>query len=174
MTPRGLEALRWTAGGPAQPLGDLAGGSFFSKAFAVSRDGSVVVGQSASDLGGEAFRWTADAGMVGLGVDGIAFAVSADGSVIVGQNTNSGEAFIWDARHGARSLGSALAAMGVDARGWDLQGAFGISADGTVITGIGYDPSGSFEGWVAQVPEPAAVGAACLAALTLLGRRRRS
>ncbi len=42
-------------------LGDLPGGSFFSQAYAVSPDGSVVVGGSMSAAGEEAFRWTRDA-----------------------------------------------------------------------------------------------------------------
>ncbi|PHQ88682.1 MAG: HAF repeat/PEP-CTERM domain-containing protein, partial [Sulfurimonas sp.] len=48
-------------------LGDLAGGSFFSRAFSVSSDGSVVVGESTSASGLEAFRWTQTGGIVGLG-----------------------------------------------------------------------------------------------------------
>ena len=55
---------------------------------AVSGDGSVVVGVSGG-LGGEAFRWTAAGGMVGLGRrpgDYYSYArgVNADGSVVVG------------------------------------------------------------------------------------------
>lgn len=49
-----------------QGLGDLPGGNIFSQAAGVSADGSVVVGQSNSASGGEAFRWTAGGGMVGL------------------------------------------------------------------------------------------------------------
>ena len=71
-----------------QGLGDLSGGSFYSQAFAVSADGSVVVGSSRSALSGsndEAFYWTRDEGMIGLGdFDGGSFYsraqhVSADG-----------------------------------------------------------------------------------------------
>src|SRR5262245_31107084 len=49
------------------PLGDLPGGDFFNLAEAVSADGSTVVGFSSSNSGNQAFRWTASAGMVGLG-----------------------------------------------------------------------------------------------------------
>jgi probable HAF family extracellular repeat protein len=48
-------------------LGDLAGGDCYSKARAVSADGTVVVGMGTSDSGSEAFLWTAGGGMVGLG-----------------------------------------------------------------------------------------------------------
>ena len=47
-------------------LGDLPGGSFDSCAYGVSGDGSLVVGNGSSASGGEAFRWTADGGMVDL------------------------------------------------------------------------------------------------------------
>jgi probable HAF family extracellular repeat protein len=48
-------------------LGDLPGGEFHSVAIGVSADGSVIVGPSDSASGYEAFRWTSDGGMVGLG-----------------------------------------------------------------------------------------------------------
>src|SRR5688500_15710130 len=77
------------------PLGELPGSTYRSEAAAVSGDGRVVVGTSYSDNGKEAFRWTAETGMVGLGnvpeapagrfefgVTGVSF----DGSVIVGNS----------------------------------------------------------------------------------------
>ena len=73
-------------------LGDLAGGLLLSAALAVTPDGSVVVGDSTSASGNEAFRWTAEGGMVGLGdlTGGDFFsranAVSADGSIVVGES----------------------------------------------------------------------------------------
>lgn len=48
-------------------LGDLPGGAVFSTSVDVSGDGSVVVGNSSSANGTEAFRWTQAGGMVGLG-----------------------------------------------------------------------------------------------------------
>ncbi|MFN9672520.1 MAG: hypothetical protein ACK552_08030 [Microcystis sp.] len=74
-----------------QGLGFLPGGSF-SRSFAqgVSADGSVVVGESSSvNSPAEAFRWTQQTGMVGLGdLSGGRFSsgaqgVSAEGSFIV-------------------------------------------------------------------------------------------
>ncbi|MGV2388389.1 MAG UNVERIFIED_CONTAM: hypothetical protein LVR29_08855 [Microcystis novacekii LVE1205-3] len=41
--------------------------NFSSAATGVSADGSVVVGSSSSDTGTQAFRWTQETGMVGLG-----------------------------------------------------------------------------------------------------------
>ena len=57
-----------------QGLGDLPGGFTFSHAQAISSDGRVIIGQSHSaestddDDTGEAFRWTAETGMVALGL----------------------------------------------------------------------------------------------------------
>jgi probable HAF family extracellular repeat protein len=124
-------------------LGDLPGGDFDCWALGVSADGSIVVGQGASALGNEAFRWTSAGGMVGLGdlpggfFNSVACAVSADGSVVVGCGyTASGtEAFRWRSTGGMVGLG-------------DLQGglflsiAYDVSADGSVVVGDGVSASG--------------------------------
>ena len=47
-------------------LGDLPGGAAESFAFALSDDGSTVVGGSATDAGNEAFVWRRETGLVGL------------------------------------------------------------------------------------------------------------
>ncbi len=129
-------------------LGDLPGGSFGSSATGVSLDGSIIVGQGSSPTGvafspsgGEAFRWTAAGGMVGLGafpgggfqihIDGEDFlssanGISADGSTIVGNSTTAtgGDAFRWTASGGMiGGLGNI--------------GARGVSADGSVVVGVG-------------------------------------
>ena len=84
------------------PLGDLAGGNFFSAAYGVSWDGSTVVGESISASGTEAFVWDPTNGMQGLGdlpggdFSSAAYGVSADGSTIVGTSGSSSgfEAFV--------------------------------------------------------------------------------
>ena len=90
-------------------LGDLAGGSFDSRARATSSDGSVVVGRGRSASGFEAFVWDATNGMreldqilTSLGVDltgwtlSEARSISADGLTIVGSGKNpSGENEGW-------------------------------------------------------------------------------
>jgi probable HAF family extracellular repeat protein len=117
----------------------LPGGDTFSFAAAISADGSTVVGSSSS-AGNftEAFYWTADEGLVGLGdLPGDysysqANAVSADGSVIVGgsRSAQGNEAFRWTRQDGMVGLG-------------DLAGelfssdAFGVSADGSIVVGAG-------------------------------------
>ncbi len=91
-------------------LGDLDGGIFYSRAYAVSADGTVVAGSSSSASGDEAFRWTSS-GMTGLGdLPGGSFysqakGVSADGAVVVGysEHASSTEAFRWTSADGMRS-----------------------------------------------------------------------
>jgi probable HAF family extracellular repeat protein len=101
------------------PLGFLRSGDR-SVAHAVSGDGSTVVGIGRGDSSGsdltEAFCWTADLGMTGLGFlydsggekSSGASGVSADGSIIVGNNFQSGmghEPFRWTVDTGMTSLG---------------------------------------------------------------------
>jgi probable HAF family extracellular repeat protein len=107
----GYEAARWVGRGPAERLGDVAGGGFESEALAVSGDGDVVVGRSITTDEGdeEAFVWTPEAGMLRLadvageaGVpipDGVLLAVavgvSRDGLVFAGTAVQDGRAFAY-------------------------------------------------------------------------------
>jgi len=95
-------------------LGDIPGGSFSIVAFDTSADGSVVVGRGTSTgFDCEAYRWTQNEGMVGLGDLGgtnkysSAYGISADVTVIVGQTSSSlgGEAFLWTAESAVVGLG---------------------------------------------------------------------
>jgi probable HAF family extracellular repeat protein len=120
-------------------LCDLFPEGCISRANAVSLDGSVVVGLSTGANGFEAFQWSREGGIVGLGdlpggnFSSQAFGVSADGSVIVGSSSSElgasrGEAFRWTQDAGMAALG-------------DLEGgefvsiAYGVSADGSVVVG---------------------------------------
>jgi probable HAF family extracellular repeat protein len=111
-------------------LPNLPGAS--SYAHGVSADGSVVVGQSNAS-GVEAFRWTSDGGVVGLGdlpgeiFDSVALGVSADGSVVVGSSNGASgnEAFRWTSEGGMVGLGD-LAGGTFNSR------ASAVSADGSV------------------------------------------
>ncbi len=116
------------------PLGDLPGGIYSSSAYAVSGDGTTVVGSSLSAENEQAFRWTESSGMVGLGdlpgtpdLRSIAYAVSADGSVVVGysQAARGDTPFIWTQDSGISAIG------GLD----HGSSATGISADGTIVVG---------------------------------------
>jgi uncharacterized membrane protein len=107
--------------------------------------------------------------MVGLGIlPGLDFSraddVSADGSVVVGWGysaTSIGiEALLWDAAHGMRSLRDVLAndfGLGASLAGWKLEYARGISADGRVVVGYGFNPNGDREAWIARLEPPPAL-----------------
>jgi probable HAF family extracellular repeat protein len=143
-------AFRWTPASGMTLLGflpnNLNNGMFLSEPHGVSADGSVVVGfgSGSSPYYSEAFRWTAEEGMVSLGFlptlgeSSSASAVSADGSVIVGASgTFNRQAFRWTAETGMVGLGFVP--------GMRFSGATGISANGKIIvgwigTGSGYWP----------------------------------
>lgn len=170
----GVEAFRWDSTNGIQGLGDLTGGGFGSFASGVSADGSIIVGRGSSASGFEAMIWDATNGMQGLGdlAGGSFFSeaadVSANGATVIGRsNSAAGQrAFIWDATNGMQDLSIVLATLGVDLTGWTLSDATGISDDGLTIVGVGTNPSGVVQGWVAVVPEP---GTALLMGLGLAG-----
>ncbi|MBD3383975.1 T9SS type A sorting domain-containing protein [candidate division KSB1 bacterium] len=119
-------------------LGDLPGWGINSKAYGVSADGAVVVGESYSENGPEAFRWTTGSQMVGLGdlkpgrFSSSALQVAASGSVAVGNSIIDDEwgyeAFRWSAGTGMTGLD--------DLAGGDFySSANDVSADGSVIVG---------------------------------------
>lgn len=100
----------------------------FDNAYAVSRDGSVIVGGASAAYRSEAFCWTAGGGILGIGVlprmdASVAKAVSDDGNVIVGRSGRGSEwdAFIWVRGKHMRSINSALAGEDdADLTGWRL------------------------------------------------------
>lgn len=144
------EAFLWRETGGMVGLGYLgqtADGSRNSYANAISADGTTVAGSSLNSDGirdwYEAFRWTEQDGMVGLGYlnefaigvgSSSALKVSANGSTIVGASSNSDgvagwmEPFRWTASEGMVGLGRLSGATG-DA------GPTSMSADGSVIVG---------------------------------------
>jgi len=122
--------------GQFTPLGDFAGGTIHSSAYALSGDGSVVVGGSNAAVGLQAFRWTAALGLQSIGdlpggsALGRAYGVSADGSKVAGYSNgaNGNEAFLWDAASGMVGLG--------DLSGGNTSSyAYAISGDGGTVVG---------------------------------------
>src|SRR5262245_20825156 len=107
-------------------------------AYGISADGRIVVGESNSLQGFQAFRWEASTGTVGLGAfpnpgglpSSSARACSSDGSVIVGSSARpdslneDGSPFRWTAQTGLVWLGSLGGSSGGVARG--------VSSDGSV------------------------------------------
>lgn len=173
------QAALWGPARQLQPLGWMptaAGVVRFSTAEGASTDGRVIVGVSRSlnsPNGGEAYRWTSEEGMQGLGdlpgghFQSIAYGVSGDGSVVVGRATIEGvsgpfgggsapRAFIWTQQTGIRDLEVVLQTEhGIDLGDWTLEEARGISADGRVIAGNGrHTDTGIVEGWVVRLDIP--------------------
>jgi probable HAF family extracellular repeat protein len=121
-------------------LGFLHSGDNISPCEAMSADGRVIVGHSGSSSTdtGEAYRWTAETGMVGLGFlpgtgSSIAQGVSADGRVVVGESSSVvgdifSRAFRWTAETGMIDLGE-LPGSGHGT------GATAVSANGEVVVG---------------------------------------
>lgn len=131
-------AFRWTSATGMVDLGSIAPGA--SRAFGVSEDGTIVVGDSS--IGGgvtHAFKWTqangfTDLGSLSAGTNSRAAAISGDGSAIVGeaQLTVGGgpetRAFRWTQAGGMVNLG----VLG----GHTASSASGVSADGAVVVGV--------------------------------------
>ncbi|MDD2767284.1 MAG: hypothetical protein PHT19_01040 [Methylococcus sp.] len=136
-----MQAVKWN-GGKSKAMGYLSGG-FFSRADAVSENGSVIVGTSTTPDGFRAYRWTKKLGMVDLGDLGgshasVGWGVSADGKVAVGFTSTpetDNNAFRWTQDGGMVALGNAP--------GSDGSGANRISADGNVT--VGYCTSGNLQ-----------------------------
>lgn len=157
-------AVRWSDG-KICAMATLPDGCDLTHPYALSADGRVVVGQTASQFGFEACRWDDGAitplGALSPGHEFLSAArgVSADGRVIVGsshQSDGTPRAFVWDAIHGMRWIDDVLfRGCDVPVGGWRLQEAIGISADGTSIIGIGRNPRGRLEAWLARIPASA-------------------
>jgi probable HAF family extracellular repeat protein len=118
-------------------LGDIPGGVIESEAAAISGDGSIVIGLSGAPAGREGVYWTADDGLVSIGIlpsrdDCFPMAISDDGTTIVGycETTATGdrEAFRW-------SEVTEMLRMGFLPGGGHQSEALATSADGAVIVG---------------------------------------
>lgn len=171
------QAFRWTETTGLVGLGFLPGGNVNygqqgSYAAGVSADGSVIAGYSSKDgnVYLEAFRWTQEGGMVGLGAvagDNFSFAkgISADGKVIVGVSRHlfsrydaTQQAFRWSAATGMQSVTDWLAKAGVVVPSdMQLTTAVATNADGSIVVGNANDwdsngqPSGNVQAWIARV-----------------------
>lgn len=133
------EAFHWSGGQGTVYLGYLPNAATqWSRALGASDDGRVIVGESSNAQspgsfpgeGTEAFRWTEENGMMGLGkLPGQSWSsasdVSADGSVIVGDSGN--RSFLWSAVDGLLSLERPAGATFTSARA--------VSADGNIVVG---------------------------------------
>ncbi len=159
----GASLFRWTAATGMVDLG-VPTSFYFGMEAGISADGSVVIGSRVDSEGHfEAFRWTEASGPIGLGRPGgfsdtYPLDVSGDGSTVVGFGTFASgqrEAFLWTQSGGMRLLRDVLSNdCGLNLTGWTLNAAGSVSADGLTIVGGGLNSTGSFEAWVAHIPEP--------------------
>lgn len=164
-----LKAYRWTSVSGIQSLGPLPTGTFGSTGWGVAEDGKTVVGTVSSLAGMEAMRWTEKNGYQLLGdfpgglFSSSAQDVSANGQSVVGSGTSelfganySGDtAFLWTEIGGMRSFKDVLENdFGLNLQGWQLTNATAISDDGLTVVGVGYNPSGQSEAWLARLGDP--------------------
>jgi uncharacterized membrane protein len=182
--------FRWTAATGIVPLAKLPGYTY-STASVISADNSTITGTLIRDVDNDG---TADEYQAARYVNGtiqllgdlpggpvfsVAHAISADGSVVVGRSAVGGmlpqtddRAFIWDADHGMRDLADVLTGLGADLTGWKLTIPRAISDDGLTIAGVGINPAGREEAFIATVPEPAAGATTTVLAFVAMARRR--
>ncbi|MBL8896840.1 MAG: hypothetical protein JNM84_04400 [Planctomycetes bacterium] len=131
-------AFRWTETGGMRDLGTLPGGTY-SFAFALSRDGSTVVGfgnTSSMELG---YRWTARGGMQPLRAlapeeSTGAFAVSSNGREVTGYSGSRAVLWRGNSVHDLGFLPGGTFAVG-----------YAISGDGRIIGGMADDASGALK-----------------------------
>jgi uncharacterized membrane protein len=148
------QAFRWSDAAGLELLNDTEGPEG-SRALDVSANGDVVVGVNES----QAFRYTSALGLQSLGDTpgesvSVATAVSADGQVVVGYRASASEsqAVRWVAPSNVAENITPLLPAGA-ATGWQLSEARAVSGDGHVIGGIGVNPAGESESWIAIVPD---------------------
>ncbi|MFQ3611056.1 MAG: PEP-CTERM sorting domain-containing protein [Fimbriimonadales bacterium] len=170
-------AVIWNRSGDIQ---DISGGRL-SRAYAVTTDGTVVVGTHDTNTQTLAFRWTASGGFESLGAFETAsltyaLAVADGGSVIVGEallDTGDRVAVRWIENIGWQDLNliyeSLLAPETV------LLSATDISPDGRYIVGFGYNSlTDRAEAWLLDtVPEPTSLMVLAFGLVASLKRRRR-
>jgi uncharacterized membrane protein len=118
------------------PLGDLSGGSFLSRARALSGDGTVAAGGGTGASGTEGVRWVGASAAAGLGnlagggLGSEGYAISGDGSVVFGNVTDSvGNSLP------ARWTSAGWMPLGFLATGGYSGRAFACSADGLAACG---------------------------------------
>jgi uncharacterized membrane protein len=177
---RGDEAFIWTADAGLQRLSELSNGADLNQAYAMSPDGRFIVGEGDTDEGIRAFIRYDDGAVRYLGTllggnSSSAIDVSDDGRVVIGVAPGGqygGGAFYWNSEEGMIELKQKLVERGVpEVQNWVLYAATGVSADGTTIVGVGFNPDGWTEAWIATIPEPTTLGFFLLAVPLLATHR---
>lgn len=173
----GAPGFLWTAGSIA-PLEPIVGQGQPRFARAMSSDGTTVAGLASATI----FVWSETDGYTYLADFDTSHGkwprdLDAGGSVLVGGSVSHDHptAFHWTAADGMRPLGDVLADdYGLDVDGWILTDALGISPNGRYIVGVGTNPDGAREGFVAFLGSPSCgLGAELAFGLPLLALLRR-
>jgi probable HAF family extracellular repeat protein len=180
------EAFRWSAADGIQPLRQ-ATGSPFDETYTggISGNGSVIVGSGYDPLvlTDRPFRWTAQTGMVDMGLPPGASGAEAnlasfDGSLIVGSMEIPGNQgipvpFVWSSSSGYSRWTDYVTSNGVVLPlGFTNYTIASVSDDGMTFAGYTFGPN-TGRAFVATIPSPNSA-AMVLAGLCCLRRRRRA
>ncbi|MFN9976638.1 MAG: hypothetical protein ACK58T_42730 [Phycisphaerae bacterium] len=138
----GYRACRWLPGNIIQNLGILPGGTD-SRAFGISQNNAVIVGDCQIPTGDRMFRWVG--AMQNLGTplgstDSYARSTNYDGKVVTGRAKIAFvtyRAAYWSTTAGIQDLGTYFTSLGGNLTGWVLLDAWGVSNDGSAIAGTG-------------------------------------
>ncbi len=138
----GIEAFLWEKPNARTRVGTLTTKDAYSSAKAAALQGRLVVGESHTEEGKRAFRWSRLDGIVSLGVlpehdESVAWGISGDGRTIVGESSSPDEelAFRWTAGE--------IVALGHLPGGKNESTAMAISFDGTTIVGHSNSQNGT-------------------------------
>jgi probable HAF family extracellular repeat protein len=163
-TDDGYRAFRWTAEDSARPI-EVPQGFSASTAADTSADGRFMIGQLVVESGDRLD------GFMGWAEPTIDFTMIDPARI-----AQRVSAMIWDTKRGTRLLEDVLVneyGLGDELAGWSLVSASAISANGSVIAGMGVNPAGEFQGWVVFIPEPSTFLIAMWLPAFLLLRRFR-
>ena len=156
----------WDRDGHITLIGSLQENSDYGEVHAINNDGTQVVGYCSGSTGNntEGFIWTAQNGMVGLGVPSNSAATNrslamdiSENNVVVGQYLNETPIFykacIYTEETGQFvNLQEYLFDLGmIEINDWDLQRALCVSDDGNTIAGYGKDPQNNWTGWLINI-----------------------
>ncbi len=137
-------AFRWENGALIE-----FGGKDYSFPYAISTDGTTIVG--ASGASPQAMIWR-DGQVSYMPSMEYACDVSANGEIILGVSDD--KAAIWSEADGLVFITDILLDAHIDVQGWSLTHPVAISGDGTIVTGYGNNPYGQTQTWYAVIPEP--------------------
>jgi probable HAF family extracellular repeat protein len=155
-----MQAFRWTQASGMQSLGFPEGGTWGMRPKSTP-DGAAVFANAIVGGHEELYRWTAARGAESLGTTPgmdhcLIGAVNGRGTSVAGtavSNANDSRvAFIWRPQTGMMSLKDYLLSLGLPVGGWTFTGVGGVSDDGTILAGVGMDPAGLFEIFIATLP----------------------